>query len=59
MHGIFAGYSYGCHLSATVQKPSASGYAYCCSSDASQVQAERGAYIFFSFILVACRLALS
>jgi hypothetical protein len=47
MLSISAMCSYGCHLSATVQKPSASGYAHCCSSDASLVLAERGACLFF------------
>jgi hypothetical protein len=39
MISISAMCSYGCHLSATIQKPSASGYAHCCSSYASPVLA--------------------
>lgn len=40
-------HSYGCGLSATVQGASASGHAHCRSSDASQMQAERGVSFFF------------
>jgi hypothetical protein len=40
---LLAVHPYGCGLSATVQKPSNSGNAHCCSSDALQMQAEKEA----------------
>jgi hypothetical protein len=54
MLSLITVHSYGCGLSATVQGASASGYAHCRSSDAPQVQAERGVSFSFFFLRSTC-----